>query len=221
MMPQLFVHSHDDELHEYVRKIALRCEIPERNHFHIFPEKTILTIDQAREIQDIALHVHEQSIIIIAKFDTAREDTQNALLKTLEDLTEKVIFVLGVNDTSAILPTILSRCEVVLGEITRVDSGSLIESYGLSLDGATYTSYLSASTYITKEDAPRLVDELIFAYRTQYLKDTYDGYSQLMRQMLEIRRHIIYAHITPEVAIDVLGHTLLSAGKIPLSRVPI
>lgn len=216
-MPQIYVHTGADDLREYAQAIALSHEIPTSNQFHIFPEKTILTIDQAREIQDIAIHAHEKSLIIVHEFDTAREDSQNALLKTLEDLTDSVMFLLGVHDESGILPTVLSRCEIVHGDKYDAQSRDLIDSYGLDPTSATYASYLSASTYVTREDAPGLVDELISAYRDLYMDAQFEGYSSMMRGMLTIRRNIIYAHVTPEVAIDVLGNYLLKAGRISAS----
>lgn len=50
---------------------------------------------------------------IITDFHTVREDSQNKLLKTLEEPSDDTVFVLFVASVAGVLPTIVSRCEQI------------------------------------------------------------------------------------------------------------
>jgi DNA polymerase-3 subunit delta' len=50
---------------------------------------------------------------LLLDFDSANEPAQNALLKTLEEPAEKVVLLLTVRSTAGLLPTLVSRCEVI------------------------------------------------------------------------------------------------------------
>lgn len=73
-------------------------------------------IDQIRELQrQLALSPYEgrRRVAIIADFQTATVEAANALLKTLEEPPSPVVLALTATDTSLLLPTIVSRCQVV------------------------------------------------------------------------------------------------------------
>ena len=50
---------------------------------------------------------------ILQRFEEAHISAQNALLKTLEEPPDKVILILTVDTAENLLPTIVSRCEVL------------------------------------------------------------------------------------------------------------
>lgn len=52
-------------------------------------------------------------ICIISQFDTATDSAANALLKTLEEPPSTVILLLTANRVASVLPTIISRCQVI------------------------------------------------------------------------------------------------------------
>lgn len=75
-----------------------------------------LKVDQIRELQRVlSLSPYEGSyhIALILKFHQASEQAANALLKTLEEPPPHVILLLTAESTESLLPTIVSRCEVV------------------------------------------------------------------------------------------------------------
>jgi len=78
--------------------------------------KTVITIDQAREVTGRAtLRPYEgrRPVWILDPADRMQEPAANALLKTLEEPAGASLFVLVTAAPSALLPTILSRCQVV------------------------------------------------------------------------------------------------------------
>jgi DNA polymerase III subunit delta' len=75
-----------------------------------------LKIDQVREIQHILSLKPYQSkyrVAIFLRFHEANPNAQNALLKTLEEAPEHVILVLTADSAEQLLPTIVSRCEIM------------------------------------------------------------------------------------------------------------
>ncbi len=75
-----------------------------------------LKIDQIRELQHmLALRPYEATyrVAILRRFQEANPATQNAILKTLEEPASSVILILTVEYIDQILPTILSRCQII------------------------------------------------------------------------------------------------------------
>lgn len=76
----------------------------------------VLKVDQIRELQrTLALAPYEASykIALLLRFEEANPNAANALLKTLEEPPRQVIMLLTASDAEALLPTIISRCEVI------------------------------------------------------------------------------------------------------------
>jgi hypothetical protein len=64
--------------------------------------------------------VAERRVILIESADRANEQTQNALLKALEEPNRRQLFILTAHDASLLLPTIRSRCQSIrLGPVAR------------------------------------------------------------------------------------------------------
>ncbi len=75
-----------------------------------------IKVEQIRELQrSLSLSPYEASyrIAILKNFQEATASTQNALLKTLEEAPDKVILLLTVDSVENLLPTIVSRCEIL------------------------------------------------------------------------------------------------------------
>jgi DNA polymerase-3 subunit delta' len=80
------------------------------------PEDGRLKIDQIRELQrELILSPYEGRwrVCIITDFQTATTEAANALLKTLEEPPAPVVLILIATDSNSLLPTIVSRCQVL------------------------------------------------------------------------------------------------------------
>ncbi len=92
---------------------------------HQYPDLSILQpeeghkdvrIDQVRELQHtlaLAPYAAAYRIALLPDFQQVTEQAENALLKTLEEPAEKVLLLLTVDALESLLPTIVSRCEVI------------------------------------------------------------------------------------------------------------
>ena len=75
-----------------------------------------LKVDQVRELQrglSLAPYEAPYKIALLLRFEEANPNAANALLKTLEEPPAQVILFVTAQDTETLLPTIVSRCEVL------------------------------------------------------------------------------------------------------------
>ena len=79
-------------------------------------EDEAIKIDSIRELQrELSLSPVEGRfrVVVLSHFERATRSAANALLKTLEEPAPQVVIVLTVTDPGALLPTIVSRCQVI------------------------------------------------------------------------------------------------------------
>lgn len=107
-----------------------------------------LKVDQIRELQrglSLAPYEAPHKIALLQRFEEANPNAANALLKTLEEPPPQVILFLTAQDTETLLPTIVSRCEVINLRplaIEKVSQG-LEEQWGLATDEARLMAHIS------------------------------------------------------------------------------
>jgi DNA polymerase III subunit delta' len=79
-------------------------------------EGAVLKVEHVREMQrNLVLMPYEARyrVALLLRFQEANPNAQNALLKTLEEAPRSVILMLTADSAESLLPTILSRCEVL------------------------------------------------------------------------------------------------------------
>ena len=75
-----------------------------------------LKIDAIRSLQhtlSLTPYMADYRIALLINFDEANDNAANALLKTLEEPSGRVVLLLTAESTESLLPTIVSRCEVI------------------------------------------------------------------------------------------------------------
>lgn len=79
-------------------------------------EGETLKIDQVRELQhtlSLAPYEARYRVALIMRFEEAHASAANAMLKTLEEPPAQVVVILTAKSAESLLPTIVSRCEVL------------------------------------------------------------------------------------------------------------
>jgi len=79
-------------------------------------EGEVLRIDQVRELQhslSLAPYEARYRVALILRFEEAHTSASNAMLKTLEEPPPQVVVILTAKSVESLLPTIVSRCEVI------------------------------------------------------------------------------------------------------------
>ncbi len=114
---------------------------PEEGH------KDIL-IDQVRSLQhtlSLAPYASAYRIALLPDFQRATTQAANALLKTLEEPSDRVVLLLTASVLEALLPTIVSRCEVIRLRPSSIPAAQayFMENMGLTEEKADLIAHLS------------------------------------------------------------------------------
>jgi len=135
------------------------------------PDKT-LKISEVRELQrELSLSPHEGRwrVAVLSDFERATVEAANALLKTLEEPPAQVALVLTATESDVLLPTIVSRCQVVSLRTlsTSVVTDALISIWGAHPTRANLLAHLSGGRLGWAVQA--LQDESLLARRSEHL----------------------------------------------------
>lgn len=79
-------------------------------------DEASIGVDQIRDLQKqivIKPTIQKTKIAVIVQAEKLTEEAQNALLKTLEEPPENTEIILIAPDTHLLLPTVLSRCQII------------------------------------------------------------------------------------------------------------
>ncbi len=108
----------------------------------------VLKVDEIRELQhSLSLTPYEAQfrVALILRFEEANLSTANALLKTLEEPSSRVVMILTADNSEMLLPTIVSRCEVLRLRplsVATLEKG-LQEKWGDNFEKASFLARIS------------------------------------------------------------------------------
>lgn len=218
MLPILYVTRDRQQAETYVSELVLSQKIPAYAVFHISPEKAVISIDQIRDVQSMTQRFKEPSLIAIYDFHTAKKETQNAFLKTLEEESNSAQFVMSVSDDVAVLPTIRSRSQVVYADRLDAKKG-LLAAYGFDGPDVTCETWLSLTTQVSKEDAEDVIREVSAHVRKnmQQGKIAASSYLRAQQKLMDILQTMTKNNVNYEYSLDALGTVLSEEGLLPLS----
>ncbi len=136
-----------------------------------------LKIDDIRTLQrDLSLSPYEgyYRVVLLANFERATTAAANALLKTLEEPAAQVVLILTAIDPGGLLPTIVSRCQVVaLRPLPRQQVAEALQSrWSASPAQAELLAHLSGGRLGWAIEALR--DETILERRQAGLDDLFE-----------------------------------------------
>lgn len=108
----------------------------------------VLKVEQIRELQhslSLSPYQSKYRLALLLRMEEAHNSAANALLKTLEEPPPSVILLLTANSVDALLPTVVSRCEVINLRTVPVDtlSQGLQERFGLSEEQSRLLAQIS------------------------------------------------------------------------------
>ncbi len=110
-------------------------------------EGGILKVDQVREVRrTLTLKPYQSKyrVALFLRFQEANDNAANALLKTLEEAPSYAVLILTVDNPEQLLPTIVSRCEVVRLRALPLDAvESFLKQHGADVDKARLLSHIS------------------------------------------------------------------------------
>lgn len=162
--------NHQESVVKYLQKQKIYTEVENNQaNLHFFnQEKVSFKIDAIRDIISqsfYATYNNQEQFYVLLHFDLATIPAQNAFLKTLEEPPAKTTIILTVENQEKLLPTIISRCNLVKIQTNQVviskTNQDLLDfvtnpqnyNYGQAID--------LADTIKTKEDALQLLSDLL------------------------------------------------------------
>jgi len=161
------------------------------DHLNLIAEKNSLGVDDIRNANSFlqkTAHLGKFKTVLINHAQTMTLQAANALLKTLEEPSANSVILLLTNDIENLLPTIVSRCQVL--NIRSNVGEALLQG----LSGKEFSIDLSAenkTNFINLTQLPELTDKAINeafqAFKVCYLNYLYGqgGETQLLQQLLD------------------------------------
>ena len=127
-------------------------------------------------------------IYIIENIESATKEAMNTLLKMLEEPTSGIYAIFTTNNISRVLPTILSRCQVIdiKPDSKEVIYKALIKS-NIPEEAAKILTYLSAS----EEEAKNLYDERFEYMQTEVIDFIEDLYTKRMNLIINVQTNLL------------------------------
>lgn len=114
MFNLLLITNDQNQADRYLETYCKKQQIKNPNVFRFGEDPANLSIELFRDIIRITeRHFPERSMLVINNFQSTTPIMQNTFLKTLEEHQEELIFCLVASSTASVLPTIISRCQVV------------------------------------------------------------------------------------------------------------
>lgn len=117
MITQILISSFIEKRIEEIQKILFRLEV-NQNHPDLLylNDSETLGVEAAKKIrQFLSLKPFQAKgrVVVLESAHNLTMDAQNSLLKTLEEPPTNSTIILGADSDTKILPTVLSRCQIV------------------------------------------------------------------------------------------------------------
>ncbi|NIS82411.1 MAG: DNA polymerase III subunit delta' [Anaerolineales bacterium] len=129
-------------------RLTLQQSFPDLHIVQADETGSVLRVGQIRVLQrQLALTPYEGTwrIAMLLRFHEANDSAANALLKTLEEPAAQVVLLLTARSAESLLPTIVSRCEVIpLRPLSTRALSKALELRGESPDRAQLIAGISA-----------------------------------------------------------------------------
>ena len=191
-----------EEAESYLRSLcdSWGVRLPNNPDFFAFKMETF-GIDEARKLKLLSARkaVTTKKIFLITPTRLTLE-AQNALLKTFEDPFPNALFFLGVREESLVIPTLLSRMQIIRTRGGNVAAGAEAEKF-LSL--SVKNRLLFAKSFADEEKSlPIFLDSLLFLLRKQKEK------KDLLKNVYNVRRFVRDSAVTPRLIIEHLALVL-------------
>lgn len=206
MLPVILVSRDNEVVEDYLQKLMHLHSIPTSSVYLVRPEKKLL-IESIREVTTgVMRHTSGSYLVVIYKFHTASAVIQNTLLKTLEEESEHVYFVLVVEDESTVLPTVRSRSHTLYLDSQNHPSVSFKNKYPSS----SLSEWMSNSAKVQRAHGPDLVDAILRDLHQALLQEDMPFHlSKPIHDVLLLRSHMLTYNINHEHIIDGIGHILV------------
>lgn len=206
MIPLILISKSKKETDNYLKEFIKKQQYLKTYIFNIFPVNNEILISQIREIRkEINVASTFSRLFIVHNFDQANVEAQNALLKTLEEQTDKNHFVFLVENEHQILATVRSRSKII--KLDRKTAGDMkevswINRLLLKVESSNDYRFLSDPdlSEISKDEAINFLHILIEIYRKK-LPDQPKS-ALIIKKILQLKTLLESNNINPKLTCD-------------------
>lgn len=169
--------------------------------FFIIDQKETITINQVREIRRwLALKPYQEKrqAVLVLEADQLTLPAQQAFLKTLEEPNENCLIVLTTGQINSLLPTIISRCQII-NLPTNIDLSLINQPLINQLQNAgPGQRLLLAQNFRQPEEIKKLIEQLMISYRQLLVKQPDWGNLKKLH-LLQKNYQIVNLNLNPQL----------------------
>lgn len=216
MQSFILTHSHKEKRDKYLEKFLSDQQISTFDVSRIMGE-TSIGIEEIRMLQQQLLYKPlkgDKKAIIIEDAQTLTTEAQNALLKVLEEPPSHTIFFLSTANVDVFLPTILSRCSlIVLSEEKQIftnDQLTNLQSDAEILFSKNINSQLYLAEKIASDKQTMIIwlKNMILYLRQIILEDPKaNNIPNILKRLQEAYRILATTNTQPRITLE---HTFLT-----------
>ncbi|TSC65421.1 MAG: DNA polymerase III subunit delta' [Microgenomates group bacterium Gr01-1014_80] len=171
---------------------------PDHPDLLYFPNDSKLGIEQARKIKghfSLKPYSAKGRVAVMEDASALTLEAQNALLKTLEEPPEEALLLLGAKSESDLLPTVLSRCQIViLGSGTTPESNKDSGQNQNDIENLLQSSIEERFEYIEKlKDREEFLHDLVIHFRNQLHQLSHDRSTFDAKELNKFLRELLQA----------------------------
>lgn len=203
MIPQIQQIAKTENTGILIEQFARAHSIAPAHIIRLIPEKDELTLEAIHQLQkDIQVQFSDTILVVIEGLDASSAEVQNALLKSIEETSERIAFLFLVSNSALILPTILSRCTVTkLGVVETAQTPP-------ELHGPIFSFEQNSDT--TKEAALQKIDT--------FIQDDSHITTKTLSYILTMRKLITDNNVNPALALDSILIFLSKSGTMRVNH---
>lgn len=206
MFPLLVVSQTPKYFEDFFAEYREKNKIKNSQLFTIEPVKTELAIAQVRDLKRSLLTSSGITRYLIIKcLDTASAEVQNALLKTFEEKTSNNQFIMPITSLSPILPTIQSRCQViVLSKNFPITIRPQTEALLEKIRFANNLQFLGEESLqgMNREEASEFLLEVIFYFKLR-LAELSAKAAVIIKRAVSLRSLLQSNNLNPALSVDI------------------
>lgn len=214
MHAYILTGSTAEERSDYIKKLLNERSISPHDVIAIIPEPISISVESIRSAI-IRVSIHPQAspyhAVVVWNAQTMTLEAQNAFLKTLEEPPGDARIILETNQPDALLPTILSRCQLIdLGSAAAYTDEEILQCINTLkfLREASIGKRLQKIDVLTKtrDDALAFTNLAIAAMHTELVNQAVtklqsNKIAKLLRSLLATRTQLL-GNINPKLALD-------------------
>lgn len=214
MIPHILISTDEMEMQLFVKTYVSKHRISATHVFNIFPEAAEFSVKQIRDIkQDLVLSTKEPRLYILKEFHKSSFEAQNAFLKTLEEHNENIHFILSINNTHNLLPTIKSRSKIVHLPVSKKTFLKDIKienalTHLIEKGDNSIFQLVNIKTLDNDQTMRNIVYQFIYFFKKRLSYDV--SASKILSEILNAYHAFENNHIDPQLTID---HILLYIKK--------